>query len=264
MKAIVLLSVLFPLFFVSCKHTKPAGETEQEKQNTRELHKALRDMQEANEKSFNEDGTISGDNKGIERVIDVAKKMEDSSTEEQAATGKLLRIWMTMMQRDNLEIQNNISLITKGMEYGKIQSAEDIDKLSAMVNEYIKCNNGLTEKIRHGWLSEIRTKAKEENMEDDVILDFVAGLKQGFGKLKPQLLEIRKTDDDLCTAILEQHGVLKKHWGKWQWDEDQGVPSFEEDAAIDAYNAAAQKIQDAADAQAAAQKKVIEIQKTIR
>ena len=96
-------------------------------------------------------------------------------------------------------------------------------------------------------------------MKDADISSFVKGLNMGFGKLKPQLLVIRKTDDDLCSAVLEQHRVLKKYWGKWQWDADQGVPTFEEDAAIDAYNAAAQKIQDAAAAQAAAQKKVIEI-----
>ena len=225
-----------------------------------EFENAMDTMHDSAERQIEEGGLTSVDPENLERMVEAAKKMEESSTGEHAKMAKLLRIWTQMMQRDTLHLQEHIPLIAKATDYSNIRSTEEIDKLSAMIKKYLVVNTEMTEKIKHGWITEIKDKAKQEKFDDKDIKSAVQSLSMEFGKIKPQLLIIRKCDEKLCNAVLEQHSVLKTQWEKWTWNAEMEAPDFQEQAAIDAYNEAAIKIQAAGEAQLQAQKKMFEIQ----
>ena len=97
----------------------------------------------------------------------------------------------------------------------------------------------------------------DEEISSTLIKQSIVSLKSGFNKIKPTLLVLRKTDLALCAGLLEQHAVLTESYGKWVWDAEEEVPSFTEDAEdahLDRYNNAADKIQKAIDEQTVAQR----------
>ncbi|MGB0992369.1 MAG: hypothetical protein ACPG32_07865, partial [Akkermansiaceae bacterium] len=212
---------------------------------------------------FEKTGEITSDSGNVDKVIRAAEEMEANGNADKAAEGKAIRLWMEIMKREEAILTKGANELLKCVEYASIKKKEDVDGLSEIVHKYQKINAASKEGINGKWIQEVKDQLKTDGVTTARINTLISSLESGFSKVKPTLLTIRQTDTALCEAVLEQHAILKKNFGHWHWDEAQGVPVFAEDvddAVIDEYNAAANKLQKAANEQAAAQAKLIQQQ----
>ena len=81
-----------------------------------------------------------------------------------------------------------------------------------------------------------------------------------FDRQQPLLQEIRGQDDRLCAIILDQHDLLREFFGEWSWDSDAGEIRFENDEALEKFNALAVSLQEVAAEQDATQREFLSIQ----
>lgn len=259
MKTTILLIINLPLLgLTSCKQVQKQQKAQEAE---KELHESLAHFKKSQSDSYEKTGEISSDKGATDKLIQAAKKMEESGVKSKAAEGASVRIWMNLMTQEEAILTKGADHIAVGSDYSKIKKKEDIAKMSAAVRKYEAINQATIKGINGGWFQEVEDKMNDEEISSTLIKRNIVSLKSGFNKIKPNLLLIRKTDLALCAGLLEQHAVLTESYGKWVWDAGEEVPSFTEDAEdahLDRYNNAAEKIQKAVDEQTAAQRKLIQ------
>ena len=91
----------------------------------------------------------------------------------------------------------------------------------------------------------------------------MSGFSRSHALLRPLQLQIRRCDKTLGDTSLLVLDLLDKHWGKWKLDAASKTLTFEDDAALVAYNAGIEKIDAAAAEQAEAQEQLIAKSKTL-
>ena len=260
MKPYFTLPLLFSLIFCcnSCKDTKSTKQKEKENDAIEEIQRAADKMKADQAKAIEKDGGISGDPKSMDGMIEATKKLEEVSTGDEAKSAKVMRIFMQSIQTDMAEITKQQQNLVEGTNYSNVKTAADLDALSNKVKLYQTANATLMNKVKSGWEQSLRSGLAKEGVKQSYTTSFMRGVKTGLDKNKPHLLVIRQTDDEMCQAILAQHAVLKKYLGKWKWNAAEGAPDFQDNAALQAYNAQAVKIQNASTRQLEAQKKVVQ------
>lgn len=72
--------------------------------------------------------------------------------------------------------------------------------------------------------------------------------------------KINGEDDRLCAIVLDQHDLLRESFGEWSWDSDAEEIRFENDEALEKFNALAVSLQEVAAEQEATQREFLSIQ----
>jgi hypothetical protein len=256
------IAISFPLLIAtSCnRNAKTSEQRKKDKDAMEEFTKTNREIQAEQAKQLESDQGIGLDNSGVDKVIEASKKLEGASTGDQAKMARVARIFAEDVQKDMASLTKHEKGLEEAMDYASVQAPEDLDSRSKKVRVYQKANKVLTNKINSGWHQTIRGNLEKEDLPKQAVADFMKGAKKTLDRQRPLLLIIRKADNDLCEAILAHHAILKKHFGKWQWDSEELAPVFEEDSALKAYNKHYEKIQVAGKKQYEAQQKLLKQQ----
>ena len=247
----------FTFCSVSCKDAKTAKQEQEHKEATEDLERATKEFAEAQKKELEEEGALSTNPEALDGFIDAAKKMEDSSSGEEAVAAKVMRLFMESVQKDSVKIQQGQQALFEASDYSAVKSAADIDPLSAKVKAYQQANLELKQKVETGWTKTLRANLDKENISTVSKEALINGFVTEMNSQKPHLIVIRETDHEVCNAILEQHAILKKYFGKWHWDTADGTPQFTDDTALKLFNEQAIKIQQQSAKQVQAQTKLV-------
>ena len=244
----------------SCKDKSISKQKEKEQEAFEAFERSARELQAENRRQHASEEGISADPKKLDKMIDVTKRLEESSTGEDAKLAKIMHLFMKNIQNDMKDFATYQEGFTEGTDYGQIKSVADIDLFSKKVNDYRAANKTLKEKIQTQWLSFVKDNLKKENLTGKNATDFLRGFENKLKLQLPYMMKVRSTDDELCEVILTQHTILKKYWGKWNWNAEEEVPDFEDNDAIETYNEAARTIQRIREEQHEAQQKLIDLQ----
>ena len=210
-------------------------------------------------KQLERNGGIRSDPASVDRIIDATKKLEEASTGDEAKAAKVMRLFMEDLSKDMAVLGAAQEALIKSTDYSSAKTPQDIDNLSKKARAYQKKNADVTAKIKSGWIQKIRENLEKEGVNEQFINNFIVGVKRGLNQKNSTLLIIRQTDDEICVAVLEQHAILKKYLNKWQWNATSETPDFEDDTALELYNAQAAKIQEISARQLEAQKKLLNV-----
>ena len=257
MKLLIYLVAVSFVFVSACQNKKK----ETKKQKNAEAMDAFSQAAEENRrdliKKMDENGLLETDPKQMDKMVEAVNKLQKSSSGESAKGVKALQIFVLDVQKDMKSLAKYQDGLEEAMDYSKIKKVEDIDQLTEKVKLYEKVNNELIKKINGGWYETLKKTLAAEGLEANFQKGFMQGARHGLDPKLPLLLIIRKTDDELCQAIMTQHQILKKDWGKWEWDTKEEMLNFENDSSIDAFNQTIDTILSAAKKQGEAQKKVL-------
>lgn len=248
---------ILTLCSVSCKDAKKSEQEESYEKASDDLERASKELKAAQKKKFEETGEVDADPERIKRIIEATKEMEKNATGDEAKGARVMRNFVEAIQKDTANLTKYQEGLMKAADYSSIKKAQDIDTLSVHVKTYLKHNEQLTEKIKTGWVDSLKKALIKEGISEKSRNEFMAGFTQSIAPQQPHLLTVRSTDKEICNALLKQHATLKKYFGKWEWDAKQGTPLFQDQAALDEFNAQAINIQKASTRQTEAQRSLI-------
>ena len=246
--------LLAPLLFVSSCKDKQAQEDALE-----ELSDASDKLKNDYAKQLKEGGAAEHDPAALDDLVTATKKLEASASGDEAKSIKVMRIFMESVQTDSTNLANAQGDLTAALDYSQVKEASDIDALSEKVKTYQKLNTGLMTKVKSGWLEELNTNLDKEGVSATTKNLTIQGFNAQMNPQKPHLITIREADEQLCSAILKQHQILKDNFGKWKWNASAGAPEFTDNKVIELYNKEAHKMQDANKKQIEAQRNLYQV-----
>lgn len=264
MRIVHLLAVLALLTgFValqSCKDTSRSAQEQKEDKALDDFERAAREFQDASRREHESGDGISGDPDKFDKMIDATKKLEGATKGDDAKLAKIMRLFIQDVQSDMRNFAQHQESFQEGTDYATIKTKEDIDSHSKKVNDYRKANAQLTGRIRDEWMPSVKKNLEKEKLDGKSAKSFLRGFENKFNLQRPYLMKVRSTDDQLCEAVLAQHAILRKYWGRWTWDAENETPGFEDDDAAEAFNRQAEIIKKVSQEQYEAQQKLLELQ----
>lgn len=147
------------------------------------------------------------------------------------------------------------SLIAAGsIDPQTIKSAPAIDKRLQMVHDFRIASDKIAEAAR-ALPDRFESELTKSNLSAETIRVAIAGFRTtaniDLG------LQIRAEDTVICEDMKAILTILKKGWGRWDWDQQQQAIIFENESSLTKYNHHVGDLQAAAERQAALQRQLL-------
>lgn len=240
------------LLFSACE--KPA-----KKEAMSEVADAVAAMNEDAMREMEEGGLSVNKPVDNSRLMDALDKAGDASSGQEKIAMNLAKLSVTRMTALAEKLNIASGDLTAGLDYSGVKEVNDLDALSEKIRSYRRANAEVKAGFSMKFLDDLKKEGDRMGLKGRAKADFFSAMGSKFSRQLPVIHKIRDFDDELCSVILKQHALLKRHFGEWSASDDEGL-TFETDEGLEAYNALAEKLQSVADDQAAAQQKLISIQ----
>ncbi len=202
-----------------------------------------------------EKGEISGSDDAIGRMKQQLEKSANQMAPDDAAAARALAGYLAQMQKQAQAYEAAL----KGLIDAEVLSFDLRDRAAIaghrkLLVDFAAANDQLTDLVRRSEKL-ARTALTDAKVPERTIEATMTGFNKGRPQRQLQL-RIREQDRILGEAGLAALDLLEKNWGRWSRDETSGELTFQDDAALAAFNEQMAKIQAAADEQGKAQQEL--------
>lgn len=237
----------------------PACNKPEKKQAMDELNDASSEMVDDARKE------LEGGGLGVETPVDNTRLLAALDKAEGAASGQekiainLARISVNRMAEIMAPLTAASSNLFAGLDYSGVEKKEDLDALSEGVRNYRKINGEVKTALGKSFLDDLKSEGDKLGLKGKSKAEFFTAFGSKFDKQQPLLEAIRTQDDSLCEIVLDQHDLLRESFGNWSWNAESEEIVFENDEALEKFNALAVRLQKVAAEQEATQREFFSI-----
>ena len=206
-----------------------------------------------------EKGDATGGEASLGRVKEQLEKSAASMKGADAVTMRVLAVVTGKMQADLKKYEAAKGRVAEAEVFTfKLRDKATLAAHRQLIGEFLASNKQLTETLKNGGdlvRSELDTMCVSPGTRDATVAAFVISQQ----KMRPLQMRIRGADQVLGDSALSILDLLEKNWGKWKIDDASGVPFFNDDHTLEAYNTHIEKIQAAAADQTEAQGELVRL-----
>lgn len=255
----LVINLIFVSIFIT-NFSRGADKRLKAKEELAKLESTSRSIQEDMRKDFDQNGTITVGNDHLDRLQNQFQEAGKNMSGQQKLVMQASASYTRSLQVETLKYERAMVALqdAKVLSPAGLDSLEKFKERRAVVENFITVNKTLKAYLANAEAN-YRKELAAHGLSETLIDEAIKGFSASASKRQPFLMEIRDCDDRLGKAILGSLDVLEDQFGKWKIEPNTGRLLFNDDTSIEKYNHFMEEIDQAADAQAKAQEKLVNL-----